>query len=233
MIQTNVIDACHKNNVNKIFFSGSSCIYPRLAAQPITEGELLTGALEPTNEPYAIAKIAGLKLCQFYNRQYGGGFRCIMSTNLYGPGDNYHSLNSHVVPGLIRRFHDAKRSGKKTAVVWGSGSARREFLHVDHLASAAIYVMELSTGRYAAAVGEIDSHINVGAGMDISIVDLANKIACAVGYDGSIEWDKTKPDGTPRKLLSITKLSTLGWQPSIGPEQGLRSTYQAFCDLYH
>ena len=218
MIQSNVIDAAYRAGVKKLCFLGSSCIYPRLANQPITEDALLSGPLEPTNEPYAIAKIAGIKMCQAYRKQYGFSAISLMPTNLYGPGDRYND-DGHVIPGLMRRFHEAKEANAPTVAVWGTGRARREFLHVDDLADAAVFLME----RY-----DSPEPINVGSGLDISIKELAEVIACVVGYSGRIEFDPSKPDGTPRKLLDCSKLHSLGWREKIGLVKGLRSTYEAF-----
>jgi GDP-L-fucose synthase len=218
-IQTNVIDAAHRFGTRKLLFLGSSCIYPKLAPQPIREQHLLTSALEPTNEWYAIAKIAGLKLCQAYSRQYGFRAISLMPTNLYGPGDNYHPENSHVVPALMRRFHCARLQGEPQVIVWGTGTPLREFLHVDDLASASLFLME----RY-----ESPDIINVGTGVDISIADLARLIARVTGYTGDIVFDASRPDGTPRKLLDVSRLSALGWKATIGLEEGLRQTYSWF-----
>lgn len=232
MIQSNVINSAFRNGVKKLLFLGSSCIYPKMAAQPIKENALLTGHLEPTNEPYAIAKIAGIKLCESYNRQYGAShgvnYRSVMPTNLYGPGDNYHPDNSHVIPGLIRRFHEAKLKKITTVTIWGSGAPKREFLHVDDMASACIHVMNLSYERYAGSTEPMNSHINVGFGEDISISKLACLVAEVVNYEGSIAYDSNKPDGTPRKLMDSTRLRKLGWKPEIELKVGLEVTYQDF-----
>lgn len=232
MIEANLIDAAFRSGVKKILFLGSSCIYPKNASQPMTEATLLTGPLEPTNEPYAIAKIAGIKLCESYNRQYGAthgvDFRSVMPTNLYGPKDNYHPQNSHVVPALIRRFHEAKLSNAGTVTVWGSGSPRREFLHVDDMAAACIYVMNLGRETYLQHTRPMLSHINIGSGSDIAIRDLAQLVARTVGYAGDIEFDPSKPDGTPRKLMDSSRLRGLGWSPQIDLEHGLALTYQEF-----
>ena len=201
MVQANVIEAAFRNGVQKLLFLGSSCIYPRLAPQPMSEDALLTGTLEPTNQPYAIAKIAGIKLCESYNRQYGVDYRSVMPTNLYGPGDNYHQENSHVIPGLIRRFHEAKISGAPSVTIWGTGSPRREFLYVDDMASASVYVMQLPKAKYEQYTQPMQSHINVGSGSDVTIAELTQAIAQTVGYTGQIEFDATKPDGTPRKWM--------------------------------
>lgn len=223
LIQTNVIDAAYKYGVKKLLFLGSSCIYPKYAPQPIKEEYLLTGALESTNEPYAVAKIAGIKMCQAYNRQYGTNFISVMPTNLYGPGDNFDLETSHVLPALIRKFHEAKINNAPYVVVWGSGTPRREFLHVDDLADACLFLMN----NYDSS--EI---INIGVGEDLSIAELANLIKEIVGYKGEIIYDKTKPDGTPRKLLDVTKLFNLGWKPTIHLEDGIRSTYEWFVRNY-
>lgn len=232
MMEANVIHGAWRAGVKQLLFLGSSCIYPRLAEQPITEDALLTGPLEPTNEPYAIAKIAGIKLCESYNRQYGSShgtdYRSVMPTNLYGPGDNYHPEHSHVVPALIRRFHEAKLNNAPSTVIWGTGTPRREFLHVDDLAAACIHVMDLPREVIARHTTPMKSHINVGCGSDISIADLAATIARIVGYSGNIIYDTTKPDGTPKKLLDSRLLRSLGWQATIDLEQGLRQTYESF-----
>ncbi|WNP36051.1 GDP-L-fucose synthase [Enterobacter kobei] len=230
MIETNVIHAAHCNDVQKLLFLGSSCIYPKMAAQPIEESELLRGTLEATNEPYAIAKIAGIKLCESYNRQYGRDYRSVMPTNLYGPNDNFHSENSHVIPGLMKRFHQAKVSNVPEVVVWGSGNAMREFLHVDDMAAASIHVMNLSHNIWLENTEPMLSHINVGTGVDCTIRELAEAIAKTTGYVGKIIFDSTKPDGTPRKLLCVDRLSKLGWNYSINLESGLQNTYSWFLD---
>ena len=227
-IQLNVIDAAHKADVQQLLFLGSSCIYPRMANQPMAETELLTGELEPTNEPYALAKIAGIKLCESYNRQYGRDYRSVMPTNLYGPGDNFHPENSHVVPALIRRFHEAKQGKLPTVTMWGTGSPFREFLHVDDMAKACLWVMGLDKLTLEKHVSPMMSHINVGTGEDCTILELANTIAEVVGYEGTLEWDTSKPDGTPRKLLDVALLKRLGWQSSIKLSDGLTDTYQWF-----
>lgn len=224
VIETNVISASHRAGVQRLLFLGSSCIYPRLAPQPIPEEALLTGPLEPTNEPYALAKIAGIKLCESYNRQYGTDYRSVMPTNLYGPGDNFHPENSHVVPALIRRFEEARRDGMGEVVIWGTGTPRREFLHVDDMAEASLFVADLPRDRYASATKPMLSHLNVGTGTDISILDLARLVAKTVGYTGAIVTDPDKPDGTPRKLLDVSKLAGLGWRARITLEDGLRQT---------
>ena len=228
MVQANVIDAAHRNGVKKLLFLGSSCIYPRLAPQPMAEDVLLTGPLEPTNEPYAIAKIAGIKLCESYNRQYGRDYRSVMPTNLYGSGDNYHPENSHVIPALIRRFHEAKVNGVPEVVIWGSGTPRREFLYVDDMASASIFTMNLPMHLYAAQTLPMRGHINVGSGSDITISKLAHAVSATVGYIGQITFDATKPDGSPCKLMDSARLNLLGWQASIDLKQGLRLAYADF-----
>jgi GDP-L-fucose synthase len=228
MIQSNIIHSAHETNVDRLLFLGSSCIYPKLADQPIEEHALLSGMLEPTNEPYAVAKIAGIKMCESYNRQYGCDFRSIMPTNLYGPGDNYHSENSHVIPALIRRFHEAKQNNAKHVSAWGSGSALREFLHVDDMAMASIFVMNLSSELYSSVMTPMVSHINIGTGSDCSIREVAELIAQVIGFDGCIDWDISKPDGAPRKLLCVDRLSSLGWHSSIELRDGLSDTYNYF-----
>lgn len=225
MIQANVISAAHVYGVQKLLFLGSSCIYPRLATQPMRESTLLTGELEPTNEPYAIAKIAGIKLCESYNRQYNRDYRCVMPTNLYGPNDNYHPSNSHVIPALMRRFHEAVCHGDKEVIIWGSGEPKREFLHVDDMASASIYVMELSREVYQNNTEPMNSHINVGTGSDCSIRELAETIANIAGFTGELIFDRSKPDGAPRKLMDVTRLKKLGWQASIDLTDGLSDAY--------
>ena len=232
MVQANVIDAAFRNGVKKLLFLGSSCIYPKLAPQPMREDALLTGPLEPTNEPYAIAKIAGIKLCDSYNRQYGAShgvdYRSVMPTNLYGPGDNYHPENSHVSPALIRRFHEAKRNQAPSVTIWGSGTPRREFLFVDDMAAASVHVMDLDPSTYNQHTRPMQSHINVGFGSDITIAELAQAVGAAVGYRGAIEFDPSKPDGTPRKLMDSSRLQALGWQARVSLQQGLPLAYQDF-----
>lgn len=228
MIEANVIHEAWRVGVHKFLFLGSSCIYPKLAVQPMRETALLTGALEKTNEPYAIAKIAGIKLCESYNRQYGTDYRSVMPTNLYGPGDNFHPQNSHVIPGLMRRVHEAKVDGRSEVVIWGSGSARREFLHVDDMAEACLYVMDLDEVSYAANCEPMLSHINIGCGEDLSIRELGELICRIVGFTGEMAFDTTKPDGTPRKLMDVSRISALGWRAKISLEQGLAQTYQDF-----
>lgn len=232
MVQANVIDAAFRTGVKKLLFLGSSCIYPKLAAQPMAEGALLTGTLEPTNEPYAVAKIAGIKLCESYNRQYSKNhsvdYRSVMPTNLYGPGDNYHPENSHVIPALIRRFHEAKLAKTAVVSIWGSGKPFREFLYVDDMASASVHVMNLPKALYEEKTTPMQSHINVGFGSDITIADLARTVGKVVGYQGNIEFDTSKPDGAPRKLMDSTRLHSLGWSPQVDLESGLRTAYQDF-----
>ena len=232
MVQANVIDAAFRTGVKKLLFLGSSCIYPKLAPQPMAEDVLLTGPLEPTNEPYAVAKIAGIKICESYNRQYGEAhgvdYRSVMPTNLYGPGDNYHPENSHVIPALIRRFHEAKTANAPTVTIWGSGKPFREFLYVDDMASASVYVMNLPKSQYEEHTSPMQSHINVGYGSDITIAQLAHAVGEATGYTGRIEFDATKPDGTPRKLMDSSRLKNLGWKPTIELATGLRIAYQDF-----
>jgi len=226
MVEANLIHAAHMHGVQKLLFLGSSCIYPRLAQQPMREDALLTGTLEPTNEPYAVAKIAGIKLCESYNRQHGRDYRSVMPTNLYGPGDNFHPENSHVIPALMRRFHEAKERGDAEVVVWGSGTPRREFLHVDDMAAASVHVMELAPEVYQANTQPMCSHINVGSGVDVTIRELAETIARVVGFEGQVVFDATKPDGAPRKLLDVSRLSAMGWNAGITLEQGLLDTYE-------
>ena len=228
IIEANIIHGAFQAGVRKLLFLGSSCIYPKLAEQPIAESSLLQGALEPTNEPYAIAKIAGIKLCESYNRQYGTDYRSVMPTNLYGINDNFHPENSHVVPALLRRFHEAKMQNLPSVTVWGSGSPMREFLYVDDMAGACLHVMNLPKEVYGEHVLPMSSHINVGTGKDCTIRELANTIACAVGYQGDILWDTGKPDGTPRKLLDVSLLKRLGWQYSVELDEGIERTYQWF-----
>jgi GDP-L-fucose synthase len=228
LIEANVVDAAHRSGVQRLLFLGSSCIYPRNAAQPIPEPALLTGVLEPTNEPYAIAKIAGIKLCESYNRQYGRDYRSVMPTNLYGPGDNYHPENSHVIPALLRRFHEAVEAGVDELVIWGTGNPRREFMHVDDMASACIHVLELDEATYISSTRPMLSHINIGTGMDCTIRELAQMVARVTGFDGTLVFDASRPDGTPRKLLDVSRLASLGWSASIDLEDGLRSTYERY-----
>jgi GDP-L-fucose synthase len=232
MVQNNVIHQAFLNGVKKLLFLGSSCIYPKLAPQPMSEDALLTGKLEPTNEPYAIAKIAGIKMCESYNRQYGQShgvdYRSVMPTNLYGPGDNYHPENSHVIPGLIRRFHEAKVANAPEVVIWGTGTPRREFLFVDDMAAASVFVMQLDKSTYDTQTHDMQSHINVGYGSDITINELAYAVAKATSYLGNIVFDSTKPDGPPRKWMDSGKLKSLGWKPKISLENGLQDAYSEF-----
>ncbi|MBK0391960.1 GDP-L-fucose synthase [Ramlibacter algicola] len=228
MMEANIIDAAFRSGVHKLLFLGSSCIYPKMAPQPMREDALLTGTLESTNEPYAIAKIAGIKLCESFNRQHGVDYRSVMPTNLYGPGDNYHPENSHVIPALLRRFHEAKQANAEKVVIWGSGTPRREFLYVDDMASASVHVMNLDAGTYAKHTQPMLSHINVGFGDDLTILDLAEAVAKTVGYAGGIETDPTKPDGTPRKLMDSSRLQSLGWSAKVSLAEGLQLAYQDF-----
>jgi GDP-L-fucose synthase len=228
MIQANVIHEAHRAGVQHLLFRGASCIYPCNAPQPMREEALLTGTLEPTNEPYAIAKIAGIKLCESYNRQHGRDYRSVMPTNLYGPGDNFHPENSHVIPALLRRFHEAVQSGAKEVVIWGSGTPMGEFLHVDDMAAASVHVMELPVQTYRAHTQPMLSHINVGTGVDCTIRELSETVARVIGFTGRLTWDTTKPDGTPRKLMDVSRLATLGWRAGIGLEPGLRDAYEWF-----
>ena len=232
MIEANVIHFAHLAGVQKLLFLGSSCIYPKLAPQPMAEEALLTGALEPTNEPYAIAKIAGIKLCESYNRQYGRDYRSVMPTNLYGPGDNYHPQNSHVIPALIRRFHEAKKQGDTEVVVWGSGTPRREFLYVDDMAAASVHVMNLPPEVWQAQVAPMCSHLNVGSGEDCTIREVAELIAKVVGFTGGIRFDGSKPDGAPRKLMCSDKLLALTWAPLMALPKGLERAYAEFLNAY-
>ena len=224
-IEANVIHAAHESGIGRLLLLGSSCIYPRMAAQPMAEDCLLTGPLEPTNEPYAVAKIAGIKLCESYRRQYGDDFRSVMPTNLYGPGDNFHPQHSHVIPALLRKFHEAVLAGDSSVEIWGTGEPRREFLHVDDMAEACVRVMALPEDTYWSAVSKRCSHLNVGTGKDVSIAGLAETIAEVTGFEGKIVFDPDKPDGAPRKLLDVSKLSGLGWTADIELETGLRDTY--------
>ena len=228
MVQANVINAAHAVGVQKLLFLGSSCIYPRMAAQPMAEEALLTGTLEPTNEPYAIAKIAGIKMCESYNRQHGRDYRSVMPTNLYGPGDNYHPENSHVIPALIRRFHEAKTKNTPEVAIWGSGTPRREFLYVDDMAAASVFVMNLPLPAYQAQTAPMQSHLNVGFGSDVTIAELARAVGQAVGYTGTITFDTSKPDGAPRKWMDSNRLNALGWQAQVDLGAGLRAAYADF-----
>jgi GDP-L-fucose synthase len=228
LIEANVVEAAWRAGSERLLFLGSSCIYPRLAPQPMDETALLGGALEPTNEPYAVAKIAGIKLCESFNRQYGTDFRSVMPTNLYGPGDNFNLADSHVIPALLRKFHEAKVNRAETVEIWGSGTPRREFLHVDDMAAACIFLMQANPHLYQAHTAPMRSHLNVGAGQDISIRELAETIARVTGFQGALRFDTSKPDGTPRKLLDVSRLQRMGWQASIGLEEGLAATYAWF-----
>ncbi len=233
MVQNNVIHQAFLAGVKRLLFLGSSCIYPKLATQPMSEDALLTGKLEPTNEPYAIAKIAGIKMCESYNRQYGKShgvdYRSVMPTNLYGPGDNYHLENSHVIPALIRRFHEAKLAGAPEVMIWGTGTPRREFLFVDDMAKACVFVMELAKDQYDQVTTSMQSHLNVGFGSDVTIYELAHAVAKATGYGGKIQFDPSKPNGSPRKWMRSERLNQLGWRPSVNLEDGLRLAYRDFC----
>ena len=234
MMQANVVHAAFSHGVRKLLFLGSSCIYPRNVAQPMREDALLTGTLEATNEPYAVAKIAGIKLCESYNRQYGAShgvdYRSVMPTNLYGPGDNYHPDNSHVIPALIRRFHEAKVTAAPAVAIWGTGTPMREFLYVDDMAAASVHVMNLPKAVYDQHTQPMLSHINVGYGSDVSIAEADRSIARVVGYEGAVTFDATKPDGTPRKLMDSQRLRSLGWQPTVDLERGLALAYQDFLE---
>jgi len=228
MIECNVINAAYQVGVTRLLQLGSSCIYPKVAPQPMAENALLTGVLEPTNEPYAIAKIAGIKLCESYNRQYGVDYRSVMPTNLYGPGDNFHPDNSHVLPALIRRFHEAAQAGIEVVTIWGSGKPMREFLHVDDMAEASLFVLDLPQDIYAANTQPMLSHINVGTGLDVTILELAQTVAEVTGFQGRIETDPSKPDGTMRKLMDVSRLADMGWTARIGLKEGINETYQWF-----
>jgi GDP-L-fucose synthase len=230
LMECNVIGAAHRAGVQRLLFLGSSCIYPRLSPQPMREDALLTGTLEATNEPYAVAKIAGIKLCESFNRQHGRDYRSVMPTNLYGPGDNFHPENSHVIPALLRRFHEAVQRGGAEVVIWGSGTPMREFLHVDDMAEASVHVMDLPREVYERHTQPMLSHINVGTGVDCSIRELAETIARVTGFQGRLTWDRSKPDGTPRKLMDVSRLASLGWQARIGLEEGLRDAYRWFLE---
>lgn len=230
MIQANVVDAAYRSGVRKLLFLGSSCIYPKLAQQPMAESQLMQGALEPTNEPYAMAKIAGIKLCESYSRQYGVDYRSVMPTNLYGPGDNFHPDNSHVIPALMRRFHEAKERGDTEVVVWGTGTPKREFLHVDDMAAACLHVLNLPRETYTVHTNPMASHINMGTGQDCTIAQLAQTLAQVIGFKGQVVFDTSKPDGASRKLLNVNKLHSLGWRAQIPLYQGLEQTYAWFLD---
>lgn len=228
MMECNVIHQSFAAGVRRLLFLGSSCIYPRAVAQPMAEAALLTGVLEPTNEPYAIAKIAGIKLCESYNRQHGTDYRSVMPTNLYGPGDNFHPANSHVMPAMMRRFHEAVQEGRDEVVVWGTGTPRREFLHVDDMAEASLFVMNLDRAVYEANTQPMLSHINVGTGEDVSIRELAELLAEVTGFKGRLVFDTTKPDGTPRKLMDVSRLAAMGWRARTGLRDGIEETYRWF-----
>lgn len=230
LIQANIIGQAHEAGIQRLLFLGSSCIYPREAPQPMSEDALLTGPLEPTNEPYAIAKIAGIKLCESFNRQHGRDYRSVMPTNLYGPGDNFHPENSHVLPALIRRFHEAVQQGVEEVTIWGTGTPKREFLHVNDMAEASLFVMDLPRETYARETQPMLSHINVGTGSDISIADLARLVAEVTGFQGQINLDTSKPDGTPRKLMDVSRLRAMGWSSRIGLREGLQETYSWFLE---
>ena len=228
MIESNVIDAAYRNGVQRLLFLGSTCIYPKAVEQPMREDALLTDVLEPTNEPYALAKIAGIKLCESYNRQYGTDFRSVMPTNLYGVNDNFHPENSHVIPALMRRFHQAKLAGASEVVVWGTGNAMREFLYVDDMAAASLFVLELDEMTYQANTEPMLSHINVGTGVDVTIREMAETMKRVVGFEGELVFDTTKPDGAPRKLIDVTRLTSMGWRYRVDLEEGLQKTYDWF-----
>jgi GDP-L-fucose synthase len=230
VIEANLIKAAHDNDVQRLLFLGSSCIYPKFAPQPIREDSLLTGVLEPTNEPYAIAKIAGIKLCESFNRQFGRDYRSVMPTNLYGPGDNFHPEYAHVIPALLRRFHEATEANASSVTIWGTGMPRREFLHVDDMADASVHVMELDPESYWSAASPMMSHINLGSGKDCTIAALAQLVAEVTGFHGSIDFDLGKPDGTPRKLLDVSRLQSLGWHAAISLPEGLKDAYAWFLD---
>jgi len=232
VIQANIIHAAHLSDVDRLLFLGSSCIYPKLADQPMREDALFTGVLEPTNEPYAIAKIAGIKMCESYNRQYGRCYRSVMPTNLYGPNDNFHPENSHVLPALMRRLHEAKEAGRDSVTVWGTGRAMREFLHVDDMARASVFVMRMDDAVYAANTRPTLSHINVGTGQDCTIGELVHTLARVIGYEGRLEFDASKPEGAPRKLMDVSRLNAMGWRPEISLEDGLRQTYGWFLENF-
>ena len=230
MIQTNIVHAAHCSGVKKLLFLGSSCIYPKLAPQPMKEESLLTGLLESTNEPYAIAKIAGIKLCESYNRQYGRDYRSVMPTNLYGPNDNFHKENSHVIPAMIRRFHEAVQTKANEVVIWGSGTPMREFLHVSDMAAASVHVMNLDNDIYASYTKPMLSHINVGTGVDCTIRELAETLVKVTGFKGKLVFDSSKPDGAPRKLMDVSRLNSMGWKSTVSLEDGLNDTYQWFTE---
>ena len=229
-IQSHVVHGSWRAGVERLLFLGSSCIYPRDAAQPMQEDALLTGTLEPTNEPYALAKIAGIKLCESYNRQYGTDFRSVMPTNLYGPGDNFHPENSHVLPGLLRRIHEAKQASAPEVVIWGTGTPMREFLHVDDMAAACLHVMDLEANHWRSQVQPMCSHLNVGTGVDVTIRELAETLVEVIGFTGELRFDTSKPDGTPRKLLDVDRLAGLGWRARTSLREGIESTYAWYCE---
>lgn len=230
MIEANVVDAAYRNGVERLLFLGSTCIYPKAVAQPMREDALLTGILEPTNEPYALAKIAGIKLCESYNRQYGTDYRSVMPTNLYGPNDNFHPENSHVIPALIRRFHVAKIKKDKQVTIWGSGNAMREFLYVNDMAAASLFILGLDVSVYCGNTLPTLSHINVGTGVDVTIRELAETMRSVVGFNGELIYDETKPDGAPRKLTDVTRINSMGWEYKINLKQGLEYTYRWYQD---
>jgi len=232
MVEANVIDASYRNDVKRVLFLGSSCIYPRAVKQPMREDALLTDLLEPTNEPYAVAKIAGIKICESYNRQYGTDYRSVMPTNLYGIGDNFHPENSHVIPALMRRFHEAKENNDSEVKIWGSGKAMREFMHVDDMASACVYIMTLNKATYDENTQAMLSHINVGTGEDCTIREMAETMKKVVGFNGELKFDTTKPDGSPRKLMDVSRINSMGWKATISLEDGLSSTYQWYKENY-
>jgi len=232
MVEANVIDASYRNDVKRVLFLGSSCIYPRAVKQPMREDALLTDLLEPTNEPYAVAKIAGIKICESYNRQYGTDYRSVMPTNLYGIGDNFHPENSHVVPALMRRFHEAKENNDSEVKVWGSGKAMREFMHVDDMASACVYIMTLDKATYDENTQAMLSHINVGTGEDCTIKEMAETVKKVVGFKGELKFDATKPDGSPRKLMDVSRINSMGWKATISLEDGLSTTYKWYKENY-
>jgi GDP-L-fucose synthase len=230
MIEANVINAAHENNVTRLLFLGSTCIYPKAVAQPMREDSLLTNVLEPTNEPYAVAKIAGIKLCESYNRQYGSDFRSVMPTNLYGINDNFHPENSHVIPALIRRFHEAKLNNDTEVVVWGSGTPMREFLYADDMAEASLFVLKLDKETYQTNTKPMLSHINVGTGKDITIREMAETIKRVVGFEGELKFDNSKPDGSKRKLIDVSRLTAMGWTYNVELEEGLKKTYDWYLE---
>ena len=233
MIEANVINSAYQNNIKRLLFLGSTCIYPKSAKQPMSESDLLSGLLEPTNEPYAIAKIAGIKLCESYNRQHGTDFRSVMPTNLYGTHDNFHSENSHVIPGLIRRFHKAKIMQDSKVEVWGTGNAKREFLYVDDMADASLFIMNLNQDTYKSNTKEMLSHINIGTGVDITIHELANTIKNVVGFNGDLIFDSTKPDGPPRKCVDVSRMTNMGWAYKTNFQKGLKATYDWYLKNYN